>query len=99
MNRVVVLKEGDTAFPSDEFYYIDKGPELPDSWVPKNRDARRYVDSFLRKEGSHLRGHALDTIIYGFLNYLQGIKNFDKAKMRKKKKYVEVKSRFDILDL
>ena len=68
-----------------------------------NRDARRYIKSFLRKDWPHESGDVtLETYLNNFIDYMENItleEMKDIQENRPKEVVKEIESRFEILDL
>lgn len=98
MNRVVVLRE--TPYNSKEVFLA--GDVYGTCLIPNRQEVKKFIDSFLRKEGS-ASYDSIEDVLNRFISYLQDMESFIEEPENwievKKEKHIEIGSRFDILDL
>jgi len=101
MNRVFVVKEKDELNSSMTRCYTGVMSNLGPlhTTFNQNCDARKFIESFVRKHGNFFKGMSVDATLKGFVNYLQVIKLEDLEESENEIENEPITSRFDLLDL
>ena len=107
MNKVLVLKE--ISPMNEETFHCKAGLDgssvlaYRDIFINKDRDVRKYIDSFLRQTTYNVETiGSIEFALNRFVEYLEDIEDFEDAKLEviNKEEITEpIEDRFDILDL
>jgi len=101
MNRVFVLKEIERVEDGISIYDSGYGGASRNTYVNEKQNIRRFIKSFLRKEGNIYNGTSVEDILNGFINYLENIEYFEGIENIDIVEEIDdpIDNRFDIMDL